>query len=119
VGRRSRGPRVGLAGGRHLGRPGALDTRAGFGHGAFVAIPIISRIDPMVRLLVLAIALATVFPAAGEAREIAQAISNLAIFALFALSGLRLPREEVLRGMGHARFLGPLFVWCFGAMALT
>lgn len=84
-----------------------------------MAIPIISRIDPMVRLLVLAIALATVFPAAGEAREIAQAISNLAIFALFALSGLRLPREEVLRGMRHARFLVPLFVWCFGAMALT
>lgn len=73
----------------------------------------------MVRLLVFAIALATIFPAVGEGRGIAQAISNFAIFALFVLSGLRLPRDEVLQGMRHARFLLPLFAWCFGAMALA
>lgn len=84
-----------------------------------MAIPIISRIDPMVRLLALTIALATIVPATGEARGVAQAVSNFAIFALFVLNGLRLPREDVLRGLRHARFLLPLLAWCFGVMALT
>jgi sodium/bile acid cotransporter 7 len=83
-----------------------------------VAIPILSRIDPMVRLLVVAIVLATLVPAVGEGRAIAQAVSSVAIFALFFLNGLRLPRDEVLRGLGHGRFLLPLLAWCFGAMAL-
>ena len=89
------------------------------GHGRAVAIPIISRIDPMVRLLALTIALATIVPATGEARGVAQAVSNVAIFALFVLNGLRLPREDVLHGLRQARFLLPLLVWCFGVMALT
>ena len=84
-----------------------------------VAIPILSRIDPMVRLLVVAIVLATLVPAVGEGRAIAQAVSSVAIFALFFLNGLRLPRDEVLRGLGHGRFLLPLLAWCFGAMALV
>jgi sodium/bile acid cotransporter 7 len=83
-----------------------------------VAIPILSRIDPMVRLLVVAIVLATLVPAVGEGRAIAQAVSSVAICALFFLNGLRLPRDEVLRGLGHGRFLLPLLAWCFGAMAL-
>ncbi|WP_338446017.1 bile acid:sodium symporter family protein [Pelagerythrobacter marensis] len=63
------------------------------------------------------IALATVLPATGVGREIAQGISNLAIFLLFFLNGLRLSRADVLRGLGHGRFLLPLAAWCFGAMA--
>lgn len=73
----------------------------------------------MVRLLILAIVLATLVPAVGEGRAVAQAVSSIAIFALFFLNGLRLPRDEVLRGLGHARFLVPLLAWCFGAMALV
>lgn len=96
-----------------------LDRRSAVGHGRAVAIPILSRIDPMVRLLVVAIALATIFPAVGEGREVVGVVSNFAIFALFALNGLRLPRGEVLHGLRHGRFLVPLLVWCFGAMALT
>ena len=88
-------------------------------HLARVAIPILSRIDLMVRLLILAIVLATVVPAVGDARAIAQAVSSVAIFVLFFLNGLRLPRDEVLRGLGHARFLMPLLVWCFGVMAFV
>lgn len=84
-----------------------------------MTVSTILRVDPMVRLLVLTIALATIFPAIGAGRTVAQAISNVAIFALFALNGLRLPRDEVLRGLRHARFLLPLLVWCFGAMALA
>lgn len=79
---------------------------------------LLSRIDPMVRLLVLAIVLASVVPAVGEAPTVAQGVSNAAIFLLFFLNGLRLPRREVVRGTGHWRFLLPLALWCFGAMAL-
>lgn len=77
------------------------------------------KIDLMVRLLVLAILLASVLPATGDGRVIAQWVSNGAIFVLFFLNGLRLPRGEVLHGMRHWRFLLPLVVWCFGAMALA
>lgn len=76
-------------------------------------------IDPLVRLLALAILLASVFPATAEYRPIAQGVSNGAIFLLFLLNGLRLPRHEVLNGMRHMRFLVPLALWSFGAMSLT
>jgi sodium/bile acid cotransporter 7 len=75
--------------------------------------------DPMVRLLIVAILLATFLPVNDAARPVAQGVSNTAIFVLFLLNGLRLPRDEVLRGIGHVRFLAPVFLWCFGAMALA
>ncbi|WP_120717868.1 bile acid:sodium symporter family protein [Tsuneonella amylolytica] len=80
---------------------------------------LLSRIDPMVRLLVVAIALASIVPATGAARPVVQGVSNAAIFLLFLLNGLRLPRAEVKRGIGHVRFLLPLALWCFGGMALA
>jgi sodium/bile acid cotransporter 7 len=75
--------------------------------------------DPLVRLLLFAIALASVLPVRGAAHDVAQWISNAAIFVLFFLNGLRLPRAEVMRGVGHWRLLLPLTLWCFGAMALA
>ncbi|MFA7588080.1 MAG: bile acid:sodium symporter [Novosphingobium sp.] len=78
-----------------------------------------THIDLMVRLLVLAILLASVLPATGRGYVIAQGVSNVAIFLLFLLNGLRLPRTEVLRGISHWQFLLPLTLWCFGAMALA
>jgi sodium/bile acid cotransporter 7 len=78
-----------------------------------------STVDPLVRLLLLAILLASVAPVRGAAQEIAQQVSNAAIFVLFLLNGLRLPRAEVLRGIGHWRLLVPLALWSFGAMALA
>jgi solute carrier family 10 (sodium/bile acid cotransporter), member 7 len=80
---------------------------------------IASGIDPLVRLLALAIVLASVVPVTGAYRPIAEAVSNGAIFVLFLLNGLRLPRAEVLKGMRHMRFLAPLALWCFGAMSLA
>ena len=80
---------------------------------------ILKAFDPMVRLLLLAILLATVFPVRGEAREIAQLIANAAVFLLFFLNGIRLPRHEVVRGIGNLRFLLPLVLWCFGGLALA
>jgi sodium/bile acid cotransporter 7 len=78
-----------------------------------------SSFDPLVRLLLLAIVLASVVPVRGAAHDIAQYASNTAIFVLFLLNGLRLPRGEVLHGARHWRLLLPLALWCFGAMALA
>ncbi|MBK6801344.1 bile acid:sodium symporter family protein [Novosphingobium sp.] len=73
----------------------------------------------MVRLLMAAIALAIVLPVSGTARDAAQFVSNAAVFLLFFLNGLRLPRHEVMAGLGNHRLLWPLVLWCFGAMALA
>lgn len=71
----------------------------------------------MVRLLAAAILLALVLPVQGEWRAAAQFISNAAVFLLFFLNGLRLPRQEVRVGLSNHRLLWPLTLWCFGAMA--
>ncbi|MGB5778869.1 bile acid:sodium symporter family protein [Allopontixanthobacter sediminis] len=78
-----------------------------------------SRIDPMVRLLVLATLLASVFPAIGPYRDGAQAISNAAVFLLFFLNGMRLSRSDVAKGMANWRYLSVLALWSFGALALV
>lgn len=80
---------------------------------------LLGQIDLMVRLLVLAIVLASVAPASGEARVYAQWVSDAAVFLLFLLNGMRLPRAEVLCGIGHWRLLVPLTLWCFVVMALA
>lgn len=81
----------------------------------------LSGFDPLVRLLLLAILVATFLPVTGEGRAIARAVSDCAIFLLFLLNGLRLPRRDVLAGIGNWRFLVPLTAWCFllmGAVGL-
>ena len=80
---------------------------------------LLSRTDPLARLLLVAIALAALLPATGQARMIGQYVSNCAVFILFFLNGVRLPRAEIIRGLAHLRFLVPLALWVFGAMALT
>lgn len=72
----------------------------------------------MVRFLALAILLALVLPATGAARIHAQTASDLAIFVLFLLNGLRIERAAILGGLRNLRFLAPLFGWVFGGMAL-
>ena len=73
----------------------------------------------MVRLLVAAVVLALVLPVSAGWRDVAQFVSNAAVFLLFFLNGLRLPRHEVLAGLTNHRLLWPLVLWCFGAMALA
>ena len=73
----------------------------------------------MVRLLAAAVVLALVLPVSASWRDVAQLISNAAVFLLFFLNGLRLPRHEVMAGMTNHRLLWPLVLWCFGAMALA
>ena len=79
----------------------------------------ISRIDPLVRLIALALILASFLPVRGEGRDIAQAISSGAIFILFFLNGVRLPRAEVIRGIGNWRLLLPLTLFVFGVMTMA
>lgn len=76
-------------------------------------------LDPMVRLILAAILLATLLPVKGAQRDIAQDVANAAVFLLFLLHGLRLSRGEVLAGLGNHRLLVPLLIWVFGAMALA
>ena len=73
----------------------------------------------MVRLLALAVGLALVLPVRGAARDLAQFVANGAVFLLFFLNGLRLPRGDVRAGMGNHRLLWPLVGWVFGAMGLA
>ncbi len=73
----------------------------------------------MVRLLLAAIALAFLVPVGGDWRALAQFISNAAVFLLFFLNGVRLPRHEVMAGITNHRLLWPLVAWCYGAMALA
>jgi len=75
------------------------------------------RIDPMVRLLLLATALSTLVPVSERWAGAAQFVSNAAVFILFFLNGLRLPRHEVIAGLRRWRLLLPLALWVFGAMA--
>lgn len=72
--------------------------------------------DPLVRLLLVAIVLASFLPVTGEGRVIARTVSDGGIFLLFLLNGLRLPRADVFAGMRNWRFLLPLALWCFIGM---
>lgn len=79
----------------------------------------LTRLDLLVRVLLLAIALAVVVPVSGAAREVVQFIANAAVFILFFLNGLRLPRHEVRAGLTNHRLLWPLTAWVYGVMALA
>ncbi|PZT92945.1 MAG: bile acid:sodium symporter [Citromicrobium sp.] len=74
--------------------------------------------DPMIRMLVVAMALAAIVPVTGASRGSAQMVVNVAIFVLFLLNGIRTARGDVAAGMRNWRFLLPLVLWVFGAMAL-
>ncbi len=73
----------------------------------------------MVRLIVAVILLATLLPVTGTMRIYAQFASNVAVFTLFLLYGMRLSRGEVIAGLGNYRLLVPLTIWIFGAMGLA
>ena len=78
---------------------------------------IFSRIDPTVRLLLLATLLASILPAQGQWRDVAQWAASIAVFVLFFLNGLRLAREDVLSAARNFGVLMPLILWCFVAMS--
>ncbi len=72
--------------------------------------------DRFVLLLLATIALASLFPVQGDAAKTAQLVSSAAIFLLFFLNGVRLPRHEVLHGVRNWRLQGAIFAFVFVAM---
>jgi sodium/bile acid cotransporter 7 len=80
---------------------------------------LLRRIDPMVQLIVVAILLASLLPAKGDARALVQVLANAMVFVLFLLYGLKLARRDVLAGLANMRLLGPLTLWVFGVMAFA
>lgn len=74
--------------------------------------------DPMLRILVGAIVLAFVLPVKGAARDAAGTVSDVAIFVLFLLNGMRVSRADMIAGFGNWRFFLPLIAFVFGAMAV-
>ncbi|MCZ8369623.1 MAG: bile acid:sodium symporter [Porphyrobacter sp.] len=75
--------------------------------------------DPMIAVLVVATALALVLPAAGEARTTATTVSNVGIFVLFLVNGMRIRRSEIAKGLANWRYFGPLMLFVFGVMTLV
>lgn len=75
--------------------------------------------DRFVLLLLATILLASFLPVRGEAAETASLISSAAIFLLFFLNGVRLPRDEVLHGVRNWRLQAAIFLFVFGVMPLT
>ncbi len=74
--------------------------------------------DPMIAVLVLATLAAVTAPAVGEWQDLARTVSNIGIFLLFLVNGMRIPRGEILVGFSSWRFFLPLFLFVFGVMAL-
>jgi sodium/bile acid cotransporter 7 len=73
--------------------------------------------DRFVLLLLATILLASFLPVRGSGADVAQMISSGAIFLLFFLNGVRLPRHEVVSGVRNWRLQGAIFLFVFGVMA--
>jgi len=75
--------------------------------------------DSFVQLLIGTIILASFFPVYGNNANIANIIVQIAIFSLFFLNGVRLPRKEVLEGVKNWRLQGSIFFWVFAIMPIV
>lgn len=75
--------------------------------------------DRFILILFATIALASVVPVRGEAVTVAGVISSAAVFVIFLLHGIRLPRHEIVAGIANWRVQGSLFLFMFGVMPLT
>lgn len=74
--------------------------------------------DPFVQLLIVTIIIASFLPVSGDNAKIAAIISQIGIFSLFFLNGIRLPRREVMEGVKNWRLQGSIYIWVFGIMPL-
>lgn len=59
--------------------------------------------DPLILLLLATLALATLFPASGDAVFYVDQLANAAIMLLFFLNGVKLPRENLVAAVVHWR----------------
>lgn len=72
--------------------------------------------DPFVQLLIATILFASLLPVYGQGAKIASIISQIGIFSLFFLNGIRLPRQEVVEGVKNWRLQGSIYIWVFVIM---
>ena len=84
---------------------------------ALTRLPLLS--DPMIAVLLAATTGALLLPATGEARIAATTVSNIGIFVLFLVNGMRVPRGEIARGLANWRYFGALMLFVFVGMALA
>jgi solute carrier family 10 (sodium/bile acid cotransporter), member 7 len=75
--------------------------------------------DRFVLLLFATILLASLLPVSGSFAVAAAMISSAAIFLLFFLNGVRLPRDEVLHGVRNWRLQGAISLFVFGVMPMV
>ncbi len=82
---------------------------------------LLSRLIPdrFIWILIATIAVASVLPVRGGDVATANLISSGAVFLIFLLHGIRLPRAEVIAGVRNWRVQGALFLFIFGAMTLV
>lgn len=81
----------------------------------------LSRIIPdrFIWVLIATIAVASVVPVRGADVATANLVSSGAVFLIFLLHGIRLPRAEVVAGVRNWRVQGALFLFVFGVMGLS
>ena len=70
----------------------------------------LKNLDPLIILILCAVAIAVVFPARGSFADTFDALTNIGIALLFFLYGARLSTSEALKGLAH---------WRLHAMILT
>ncbi len=75
--------------------------------------------DRFVLILLATVVFASLLPVRGGAVEWANMISSAAIFLLFFLHGLRLPRADVLTAVRNWRLQLVIFLFIFAAMPLA
>lgn len=82
---------------------------------------ILSRIIPdrFIWVLIATIAVASVLPVRGSDVATANLVSSGAVFLIFLLHGIRLPRAEVIAGVRNWQVQGALFLFIFGVMGLS
>ncbi len=72
--------------------------------------------DRFIWVLIGTIALANVFPLRGATADAANGVSSAAIFLIFLLHGIRLPRHEIIAGLANFRLQGAIMAFVFIAM---
>ena len=81
----------------------------------------LSRIIPdrFIAVLMATVLLASLLPVRGAQVEMANLASSAAVFVIFLLHGIRLPRAEVIAGLANWRVQGAIAAFVFGIMPLT
>lgn len=74
--------------------------------------------DAFVQLLIATIIVASLLPVYGQGAQIASIISQIGIFSLFFLNGIRLPRREVIEGVRNWKLQASIYLWVFGVMPI-